>query len=467
MKILLIRPNSGIPVAPPPIGLMYLVGYLRKVRPGQDNVTVLDGRSELPADHQVVEKIRELQPDLVGITAFTMEHEAAHRYAKMVKEHAPDCVTVIGGPYGTSDSAAALEDHNIDFTARGEGELTLANLVECLERGGTPSELNGLGYRSNGSPVAGSFPDLLNDINQIPFPAWDCIDLEPYFTFGRLRRLTNPIQSRPRGVSIFSTRGCPYQCTYCHNVFGKKLRKRSVENVLGEIRWLVEDFGVNEIEFIDDVFNLDRQRAKAICNGIIDAGWDLQLSFPNGLRVDQMDEELVDKMKAAGTYRVNYAVESGTPRIQTMIKKNLKLGRAREIIDYTAKKGISTGGFFMLGFRDETEEEAWNTINFALQSKLHTASFFILTPFPNTPMYEEALALGYDMHADYSDYGAVSANLSKMTTRRLEQLRAVAFRKFYFNLRRILSIFRTTPNKWVLFQNFLRTARITFLKKEF
>ena len=467
MRILFLRPNSGIPVAPPPIGLMYLVGYLRQARPHQDEITVLDARSELSSDKDVAETIQKTKPDLVGITSFTMEAKAAHRYAALAKQHAPGCATIIGGPYGTSDSADALDDPNVDFTARGEGEKTLISLIERLEKGGEQAELKGIGYRRNGTAVAGSFPDLIEDIDQIPFPAWDMIDLEKYFIPGKIRRLTNPIQTRPRGISIFTTRGCPYRCTYCHNVFGKKLRKRSVENVLGEIRWLVEDFGVQEIEFIDDVFNLDRPRAKQICDGIIQAGWDLAMSFPNGLRADQMDEELVDKMKAAGTYRINYAVESGTPRVQKMIKKNLNLKRAREIIDYTANKGISTGGFFMLGFRDETEEEAWNTINYALDTKLHTASFFILTPFPNTPMYEEALALGYDMEALYSDYGAVSANISKMSNEKLEQLRKIAFRKFYFNPRRIWSIFRTTPNKWVLFKNFLRTARISFLGKEF
>ncbi len=467
VKILLLRPNSGIPVAPPPIGLMYLAAYLRKMRPDQDTIEVLDGRSELPTDDQVAQTLERVQPDLVGITAFTMEGETAHRYAALAKRHCPDCVTVIGGPYGTSDAAAALADQNVDFTARGEGELTLLHLVERLEKNEPIAGLDGLAYRQNGSVVPGTFPELIENLDEIPYPAWDLINLESYFVEGRVRRLTNPIQSRLRGISIFSTRGCPYRCTYCHNVFGKKLRKRSVENVLGEIRWLVERFKIEEIEFIDDVFNLDRARGKAICDGIIQAGWNLRLSFPNGLRADQMDEELIDKLRAAGTYRINYAVESGTPRIQKMIRKNLNLERAREIINYTAEKGISTGGFFMLGFRDETEEEAWNTIRYALKTKLHTASFFILTPFPNTPMYEEALALGYDMEAIYSDYGAVSANLSNIPRERLEQLRKIAFRKFYFNPRRMWSIFRTTPRKWVLFKNFIRTARISFLGKEF
>ncbi|RJP80624.1 MAG: radical SAM protein [Candidatus Zixiibacteriota bacterium] len=467
MNILLLRPNSGIPVAPPPIGLMYLAGYLRKVRPGRDQITVLDGRSELPAETDVVDVIRRTRPDLVGVTAFSMEGDFARRYAALAKEHAPGCVTVIGGPYGTSDYQSALDDPSVDFCARGEGELTFARLVDRLESGREGGALEGLAFRRNGAVAPGTFPELVEDLNTIPYPAWDLIDLEQYFVDGRIRRLTNPIQSRRRGISLFSTRGCPYRCTYCHNVFGKKLRKRSVENVLGEIRWLVEKFGIEEIEFIDDVFNLDRPRAKAICDGIIQAGWDLRLSFPNGLRADQMDEELVDKMRRAGAYRVNYAVESGSPRVQKMIRKNLDLERARQIIDYTAGKGISTGGFFMLGFREETEEEAWKTVNYALNTRLHTASFFILTPFPNTPMYDEALQLGYDMEAMYSDYGQVSANLSKMPKERLEQLRKIAFRRFYFNPRRIWSIFRTTPRKWVLFKNFLRTLRMALTGKEF
>ncbi len=473
MKILFLRPNSGILVAPPPIGLMYLAGYLRQYRPGKDEMHFLDGRSDLTPESGVIETLERIRPDLVGITSFTMEGPTAHRYAELAKKHAPDCSVVIGGPYGTSDAATALEDPHVDFTAQGEGERTLFNLLEYLDKGadsldGSPKRLpKGLAFRRNGDIVTGAFPELIENLDEIPYPAWDLIDLEKYFVAGKVRRATNPIKAKKRGISLFSTRGCPYRCTYCHNIFGKKLRKRSVENVLGEIRWLVERFQVEDIEFLDDVFNLDRDRAKAICDGIIRAGWHLHLAFPNGLRADQMDKELVDKMRQAGTYRINYAVESGSPRIQKMIKKNLNLERARQIIDYTAGQGISTGGFFMIGFRDETEEEAWRTINFALKSKLHTASFFILTPFPNTAMYEEALAAGYDMEALYSDYGAVSANLSKMSNAQLERLRKKAFQKFYLSPRRIGSIIRDTPNKWGLIESFLRTLRISFLGREF
>ncbi|MBC8204623.1 MAG: radical SAM protein, partial [FCB group bacterium] len=281
------------------------------------------------------------------------------------------------------------------------------------------------------------------------------------------RRLTNPIQMKRRGIPVVSTRGCPYGCTYCHNIFGRKLRKRSPENVIAELKWLKEKLAIEEIEYIDDVFNLDIKRAKLIMDMMIAEKLNLKFSFPNGLRADQMDEELIDKMKAAGCYRINYAIESGSDRIQKQIHKNLNLERAMEIINYTAEKNISVGGFFMLGFQDETESEMRRTIDFALKSKCHTASFFILTPFPGTEMYREAAAAGYDMEGIYSDYGAVSANISQVSSEQILKMRKDAFRRFYFDPIRMCSIFRTTPNKMALLRNVIRTAKLSFLGKEY
>jgi radical SAM superfamily enzyme YgiQ (UPF0313 family) len=245
------------------------------------------------------------------------------------------------------------------------------------------------------------------------------------------------------------------------------MRKRSPENVIAELKWLKNSFGVEEIEFIDDVFNLDIERAKKIMDLMNQENLDLKLSFPNGLRADRMDEDLIIKMKQAGCYRINYAVESGSERIQKIIKKRLKLPRAKEVIDFTAEHKISVGGFFMLGFPSETEVEMKQTIDFALKSKCHTASFFILTPFPGTEMYQDAVEAGFDMQAIYSDYGQVSANISKVSSEKIAKMRKEAFRKFYFNPRRIWSIFKTTPNKMALLRNLFRTVKLSFIGKEY
>ena len=233
---------------------------------------------------------------------------------------------------------------------------------------------------------------------------------------------------------------------YCHNLFGKKLRKRSVENVLGEMELLVKQFGIRELEFIDDIFNLDVPRSKAIFQGVIDRGLDLTFAFPNGLRSDSFDEELLKVMKKAGAYRLVFAIESGSPRIQKAIHKNLDLDKARRNIEMANKMGFFLGGFFIMGFPDETEEEIWQTIDFARQSKLHTANFFILTPFPNTEVWEQALRAGMPVDANFQHYYEVLVNLSKVSSERLEKLRLKATAKFYLNPIRIWRFATRVPN---------------------
>lgn len=468
MKILLLRPHSEVPAAPPPIGLMYLAGYLRKQKP-ECEIEVFDARVKMTPVEKIRAVISAAKPDIVGITAFSMEAPQAHALAAISKELYPHTPVVIGGPYSSSDPSSAIADKNIDITVFGEGERTFYSIVDTYYHNGSFESVEGIQFRRNGDVVNTGPGKVVENLDDIPFPAWDMLDLEDYFrpSAGK-RRLTNPIQMRQRGMSIFSSRGCPYQCSYCHNIFGKKIRKRSAENVLAELRWLKNSFGVEEIEFIDDVFNLDRDRAKKIMDMMIEEKLDLKFSYPNGLRADQMDEELILKMKKAGCYRINYAVESGSERIQKKMQKRLNLKRAQEIIDFTANQRISVGGFFMLGFPDETEEEMKMTIDFALKSKCHTASFFILTPFPGTQMYEEAIAAGIDMEGLYSDYGAVSKNLTRdIPAEKIFKYRKSAFRKFYFNPRRIWSIFLTTPNKMALARNILRTARLSLFGKEY
>lgn len=466
MKILLIRPHSDVPAAPPPIGLMYLAGYLRSNN--RRRIEIYDGRVKETGIDIIGDVIEAAAPDIIGITAFSMEAEQAHQIAHKAKEIYPSTIVVIGGPYASSEPHSAIEDKAVDFAVNGEGEVVFSRLLDTLESGGQYDDIGGLFFRRNGETVFTEPGEVVENLDDIPFPAWDMIDLEEYFKpSASKRRLTNPIQMKKRGIPVVSTRGCPFNCTYCHNIFGRKLRKRSPENVIAELKWLKESIGVEEIEYIDDVFNLDLKRAKRIMDLMMEEKLNLKFSFPNGLRADCMDEELIDKMKEAGCYRVNYAIESGAERLQKQMKKNLKLERAMEIINYTAKKNISIGGFFMLGFQDETEEEMKRTIDFALKSRCHTASFFILTPFPGTEMYQQAIDAGFDMEAIYSDYGAVSANISKVPSDRILKMRRDAFRRFYFNPRRIWSIFRTTPNKMALMRNVLRTARLSFQGKEY
>jgi radical SAM superfamily enzyme YgiQ (UPF0313 family) len=431
-------------------------------------IEILDARlRELDYD-RIEAHIQNKKPDLVGITSFTMESPQAHEIAKRSKKVLPNAKVILGGPYATSDYMEALKDENIDIAVIGEAEKSFCQLVDALEKGEDWREIRELAYRENGELRKSEMREYLDDLDELPYPAWDAVDLEEYFNHKgtRKRNAFNQHQATKRVMSIQTTRGCPYRCSYCHNLFGKKLRKRSVENVIGELRLMKDRYDATEIEFIDDIFNLDIKRAKEIFQRIIDENFDFKISFPNGLRSDQFDEELLDLFKKGGVFRLVFAIESANPRIQKLIRKNLDLDAARRNIKLAAERGFSLGGFFMLGFLDETEEECWNTINFALESELHTAAFFVVTPFPNTEIWRQALERGYDLQADYECYQKVSANISKVPSERLEQLRKIAFRKFYLNPKRLINFMRTTPWRDRFFEKVWILIAASFFKYE-
>jgi radical SAM superfamily enzyme YgiQ (UPF0313 family) len=171
-------------------------------------------------------------------------------------------------------------------------------------------------------------------------------------------------------------------------------------------------------------------------------------------------------MKRAGTYRINYGIESASKRVQQIMKKNLDIDIAHAVIDKTVGKGILCGGFFMFGFPTETEDEVMQSIDFAVASRLHTAVFSIVTPFPSTQMYVQAKELGkLSNPPGYYDVQSASCNLSAIPDRRLEELRILAYRKFYFNPLRALRIFIAAPAKWPVFKNFWEVLRVAFFKK--
>lgn len=470
MKILLIRPHSEVPSAAPPLGLLYLSSYIREHSP--HSISICDARFKEYNYDEIEGQIRVAKPDLVGITAFSQEFREAHEIAKRSKKVFPEVKVILGGPYATSDYEQALKDPNIDIAVIGEGEKSFHQLVGALERNEDWTAIRELAYRSNGTIQKSEIREFVDNLDELPYPAWDMLNLDEYFNRRGTRKRTsfNQHQMKRRVLSIQTTRGCPYHCSYCHNLFGKKLRKRSVENVIGELKLMKEKYNVEEVEIIDDIFNLDIDRAKQIFRRIIEEKLNMKFSFPNGLRSDRLDEELLDLFKEGGVYRLVFAIESGTPRIQKLVRKNLDLEKAREAIAYAAKKGFSMGGFFMLGFLDETEEECWNTINFALESELHTAAFFCVTPFPNTEIWRQAREMGYNLSPDlehyFAHYQKVSANISKVPSERLEELRKIAFRRFYLNPKRIINFMRTTPWRDRFFEKIWILIAASFFKYE-
>lgn len=458
MRILLVRPNSGIVKTPPPLGLMYLASFIRNK--GFSDIKIIDARRRRLNDAALKDEIAHFAPQLVGITGLHFESQGAHTVARISKSLNRNCIVVLGGPYASADYGRALEDESIDYCVVGEGEESFYELAKSVLEGRSSDGLPGIAYRSKGGYAYQPRPVYIKDLDSIPHPAWDIVSLEQYFDSRRLS-IGNPLQVEERAVPIFTSRGCPYGCYYCHNLFGKKVRFRSPQNVLEEIDYLVSQYGVKEIEILDDVFNIDKERAARICDLIIEKRLKLKINFGNGLRADVMDEELIDKLKAAGTYRMIYGIETGSPRLQDLIGKRLNLKKTQEVITMTAKKGISTGGFFMMGFPTETREEIEATIEFAHRSRLHTASFYYVKPFPGTELNISINNKKIDYGSpEFSSYNTLSDNLSCVTNGELKNLKRRAYREFYLDIFRAINIIKTTPNKLGLIRNAISTARL-------
>ncbi len=374
MKVLLLRPNSIVQTWPVPLGLGYLAQALRSNR--GDDVKIMDARRFRLSHTQLAQLIRDFSPDVVGITAITLDSKNAHQCAAIVKANLPHVPVILGGPHASACMEVVLADPNLDYAVIGEGEETIVELLDALDGGGPVDRILGLAYRDKGRPVYNGPRPMIEDLDSLSL-AWDLIGPDRYFShFGM--HTQNRLPRHRRSLSIFTSRGCPYHCIYCHNVFGKQFRAHSPEKVVEEISMLKDRYGVREIEILDDCFNMFKPRAKEICQRIIDQELGLSYSLPNGIRGDVMDEELWDLFKEAGVFRVSFATETASPRVQKLIKKNVDLDKMLHSIEMATSRNILSFGFFMMGFPTETYEEMIATADYAAKSRLHLAIFLYL-----------------------------------------------------------------------------------------
>ena len=440
-KILLIKSTNLGPRnigAPQPMGIMYLASYVINQR--HDRVKILDSRIYKDPAKEFLKILYEFKPEVIGISALTVEAGYLHSIAQLTKSINKSIKIVVGGPYVTAIPETVVKDSNIDIGVIGEGEVTFKELMDAFEYNLPLNSIKGIIYKQNGNIIKTPDRPYIENVDELPFPAWDLIDMKKYYSL----RGMGTIGIRPY-MLLFTSRGCPFRCTYCHNIFGKRFRPRSVENVLQEMNLLMETYEINDFEIIDDISNFDRERIKSVLRSIIDRKWKIHLSFPNGVRTDMLDEEIVMLMKKAGTVEISIAVETISPRLQRMVKKNLNLEKVKKMISVCVDSGMFVRGFFMLGFPTETIEEMKATIDFACKSKLHEALFFKVNPFGGTELSDQVNKAGKFPHGAITDdhnYFSVPFNISNIPDKLFNILYAWAYIKFYFNVGRIIRILK-------------------------
>jgi radical SAM superfamily enzyme YgiQ (UPF0313 family) len=414
-----------------PTGLLYLAAALEKEGVQVHIIDYVIGRY---TPEQYKEKIREIDPDLVGINCFSFDTKPAFEIAKLTRESLPQTHITMGGPHATGLPEHALNSPDVDSVVIGEGEETLKDLVAALKRKQSLKSVRGLAYKENQRIVINPSREHIKDVDSILFPAYHLINLDAYFEFPDPHGMATRSE---RFMSILTSRGCPYSCTYCHNTFGKLFRPRSAENVIEEMKLLYNRYGIREFHIEDDSFNIDLERAEKILDLILERGFKISMQFPNGIRADRLNERFVSKLRKAGTFMAAIGVESASPRVLAQIKKNLDLTKIAAAAKLLAKHRILVWGYFMIGFLDETRGEMQQTMDFARSLKLHFASFSIAIPYPGTELFEQVRdRIDFDSYfSQRLTYSLPQIQLSEVPLEEMGEIKKQALKEFYTPLR--------------------------------
>jgi anaerobic magnesium-protoporphyrin IX monomethyl ester cyclase len=434
LRVLLIDPKVDLPIDvrnSPSLGLAYLAAVSEQR--GHD-IRVLDMETEATPLRQVVE---DHPPDVIGITATTIQIESAWRIAGELKR-STNAIIVLGGSHPTVLPEESVQRPEVDVVVRGEGESTWVELCDRLEKGASLEDLQGITYARDGEVVHNPDRPPIEDVDSLPFPAFHLFLMDRYSNL-------QPTLDHVDGPSypILSSRGCPYRCNYCSQILPRVWRARSAESVVSEWRWLVKDLEAAEIGVLDDSFNIDRQRVLDICDLIIAEGLNhVPWIMINGIRANLADEELLGRMREAGCIRTAFGVESGNQRIlDEVIHKQLTLDQVRSAFKAAKKVGMETIGFFIIGLPGETEETMEDTIRFACELDPIVANFSMATPFPGTQMYDQVLEQGRLLVHDWHEFAffenKAQFETDEMPAELVERKWREAYRRFYLRPHRV------------------------------
>jgi len=363
-----------------PMGLLYLGAALRKAG---HLVTIIDGEVEQLDNDTIARAVARAQPDLFGITATTAQANEAFALATAVKALSPDTFIALGGAHAAALTTESLQEcPALDAVAFGEGEVTIVELVERLRARETLEGVDGVAFRQGGEILVNPDRELIDDLDTIPFPAWDLIPMHKYVAS---TWFPNKVKSY---TNIFTSRGCPYGCTFCgaKTTWTRKFRARSPENVVAEMEEVWNRYKIPNFFISDDLFTLNRKRVMAICQLILER--DLKLTWTCLSRVNTVDAEMLALMKKAGCYLISYGLESGSQKVLDQLDKATTIEHGIKAVEMTKAAGIKVFGSFMIGSPGETAETVDETIRYIRRLDLDEIGLGVTTAYPGTDLFD-------------------------------------------------------------------------------
>ena len=434
MKITLVNPPypPNAHSHPPfiPLGLAYLGAVAEQAG---HSVTVIDCQGERLNYESFRQRIAGVPSDVVGVTSTTLLYNSAKTIMEVAKEVHPNAVNMIGGSHVSFwDENALKETKAFDLIVRKEGELTFLELLDRIQANKGFEDVLGTTVRTKNGIQRNEDRPFLHDLDSLPSPAYHLLPLDSYHRMGKTI------------FPIVTSRGCVQWCDFCSTVrmFGRGYRVRSPKKVVDDMEMLHSKYGESQFTFYDDAFTINRNHTLEMCADIkarrLDVEWDCET------RVDAVDKELLEKMRDAGCITIWFGVESGSEKILDKMHKKINREQVREAFKMAQKVGMMTIASAVIGFPGETEETAWETINFINSLNPDDIGCYIATPYPGTPMYEEVIKNGWLRVTDFNKYDTATPTFETpyLSMDRLREIKYKAHQKFYLRPRYVLKMMR-------------------------
>ena len=394
MRIALIWPHANTVYQTLPLSLGILHTTIKDQ--GHDvrifNLPLEGWRADSPQFHDA---IGSFQPDLIGVSAWAVSFRSAVAAVRAAKQRVPNAVTLCGGMYPTLNADQAWAPGVFDYLILGEAEHSFPAFVRHLADGDRDGilQIPGIYHREADGTVVRVRPVVHDDLDACARVDWDFIQLERSYS----RRYMTTILGPKRKVAIFASRGCEYACNFCAAPLlnGKVLRHWSVDFITREIRMLYDRFGVRMMYFMDDNATQDRPFFKELCRGIAALGLrDLTIELYRGVRLENLDEEMVQLMRQAGFEMLTIAPESGSQRVRNLMKKDMSDGAIRGAAKMIRDAGLSVQGYFIIGYPGETAEERRESYRFIYELGLDVFSLHKYMALPGTAMFLKLVKQG-------------------------------------------------------------------------
>jgi len=433
----------------PPLGLLYIASTLEK---NGFEVSLVDGGTGGTVK-KIARKTLNAEPDIVGITSMTPTYPYAEEIAKRIKAENREIKTAVGGPHVTFLPDEVLSTGVFDFVVRNEGEITFLELCS----GKKPAEIKGLSFVHGKRIIHNPDREFIKDLDMLPRPSYHLLDFESY----QDRYPPSGVRKTP-WISFSSSRGCPFGCFYCSvtNFWGRLWRGHSAERVASDLEYLYHTYRLKSVFFVDDNFTFKRDRILRLCDLIKD----LDFEWSCSCRVDQVDPELLSKMRSAGCWRIGFGIEAGTQKVIDWYGKKITIEKAKRAVKACRDVGISPFCFFITGAPIETEEDIEKTIEVAKELDPDIIGVSHLTPFPGSRLYDYVCENDLLLTRDWKKYDETVPTIkTKVPWKRIKELNTRMYREFYFRpkyiFRQIGNALRNPKSVFAGFKTILKWVR--------